>query len=62
MNKKLGKGDKATISGDPIDLGLSSREGYKHDTKLRADTGEGQRPKGQDKSVSSDRGTFKDKC
>jgi len=56
----LGKGDKATISGNPIDLGLSSREAHNHSTKLRSETSEGtQRPVGTMNSVSSDRGTFK---
>ena len=60
--KELGKGDKPTISGDPQDLGLNEREGYEHDTKLRQETSEmKQQPKAQTKSVSSDRGTFKDK-
>lgn len=61
--KHLGKGDKPTISGDPQDLGLNSREGYEHTTKLRQETDiESQKPKAQTKSVSSDRGTFKSKC
>lgn len=58
--KHLGKGDKATISGDPIDLGLSSRSSADKTAKLRGETGSGQPtlPKG---SVSSDRGKFKTK-
>lgn len=61
--KDLGKGDKATISGDPTDMGLNERSGFDHKTKLRGETSEAtQRPTGKTKSVSSDRGTFKDKC
>ena len=61
--RKLGKGDKATVGGDPIDLGLSSRDAYKHDQELRGKTDDNtQRPEGRTKSVSSDRGTFKSKC
>lgn len=56
--KHLGKGDKATIGGDPQDLGLNSREGYKHETSLRGETGSSQ-PTEKKGSVSSDRGTFK---
>ena len=62
MKRELGKGDKCSITGNPIDMGLSSREGYEHNQKLRSDTGEeSQRPVGKDKKMSSDRGTFTDK-
>ena len=58
--KSLGKGDKATVSGDPQDMGLNSREGYSHDKKLRGETSEkAQRPTIKKESMSSDRGTFK---
>jgi hypothetical protein len=55
--KKLGLGDKATITGDPQDLGLNSREGYKHETALRPETGSSQ-PKEKKGTMSSDRGSF----
>jgi hypothetical protein len=59
-NKALGKGDKATISGDPQDMGLNERSGYDHETKLRGETSEmQQRPTIKKSSVSSDRGKFK---
>jgi len=62
-SKGLGKGDKASVSGNPIDLGLSSREAYTHDTKLRGSTGDQtERPTCKSESISSDRGTFKSKC
>lgn len=56
--KSLGKGDKATIAGDPNDMGLNHRSKTSNSTKLRGETGSSQPtlPKG---SVSSDRGTFK---
>lgn len=54
----LGKGKKATISGDPNDMGLNMRESTSNKRKLRGETGSSQPelPKG---SVKSDRGTFK---
>jgi hypothetical protein len=56
----LGKGDKATISGDPIDLGLSSRKEQSNSTKLRGETSVmKQQPKLKKESISSDRGNFK---
>lgn len=59
-NKALGKGDKATISGDANDMGLNSREGYSHSTKLRGETSEmKQQPTVKKGSIKSDRGTFK---
>lgn len=63
MKRDLGKGDKSTITGNPVDMGLNEREGFKHDDKLREETSEKeQRPKAKTKSVSSDRGTFPSKC
>jgi len=58
--KNLGKGDKCTISGDPQDMGLNAREGYKHETQLRGET-KSEQPTIKKGSVSSDRGTFKSK-
>jgi len=63
VKKDLGKGDKPSTGGNPIDMGLSEREGFDHSTKLRNETSDKeQRPKAKTKSVSSDRGTFKSKC
>ena len=60
--KDLGKGDKYS-AGEPLSDGLSDRDTFDHSAKLRKETSEAeQRPQGQTKSVSSDRGTFKDKC
>lgn len=56
--KNLGIGDKSTISGDPQDLGLNSREGYDKNVKLRGET-KSLQPEVKKHSVSSDRGTFK---
>lgn len=61
--KKLGKGDKYSIKGSPIDMGLSSQEAHDKQTPLRGETNEmEQRPKATTKKVSSDRGTFPSKC
>jgi hypothetical protein len=54
----LGKGHKATISGDPNDMGLNHRSATSNKTKLRGETGSSQ-PERAKGSVSSDRGTFK---
>ncbi|MCP4469884.1 MAG: hypothetical protein GY815_04215 [Gammaproteobacteria bacterium] len=56
--KKLGLGDKATISGDPNDMGLNMRKSTSNKTKLRGESGSQQPnlPKG---TISSDRGNFK---
>ena len=60
--ENLGKGTKYSPA-TPIDDGLSSRESFEHKTKLREDTGDmTQRPKATDKTISSDRGSFKSKC
>lgn len=62
---ELGKGDKYTKAGNPIDLGLSSQEAIKGGTKmpLRGETSEAtQRPTSKSETVSSDRGSFKSKC
>ena len=56
--KSLGKGDKATISGDPQDMGLNHRASLDKTQKLRNETGSGQ-PEIKKKSISSDRGKFK---
>lgn len=63
--KHLGKGDTPSLANSPIDLGLSSQEKYDASgTKLRSETGQasGQRAVGTDKTVKSDRGSFKSKC
>lgn len=57
--KGLGKGHKATIKGDPNDMGLNMRESTDNKRKLRGDTGEAQQPTLPKGSISSDRGTFK---
>jgi len=61
----LGKGSKykggtsASVNG----LGLIEQDGFTSGMPLRKETNEmEQRPKGEDKSVKSDRGTFKSKC
>lgn len=60
MKHGLGKGDKPTISGDPQDMGLNSRERTSNTDKPRGETDiEGQRPTIKKGSISSDRGTFK---
>ena len=56
--KKLGVGDKSTISGDPQDMGLNMRESADHRAKLRGESGSGQ-PELKKSSISSDRGKFK---
>lgn len=62
MSKNLGKGDKYS-AGEPLSDGLSERESINEKAKLRGETGEStQRPTGKTESVSSDRGTFKNKC
>ena len=58
--KKLGIGDKCTISGDPQDMGLNERSGYDKDQKLRGET-KSEQPTIKKSSMSSDRGTFKSK-
>lgn len=56
----LGKGHKASISGDPNDMGLNMREGTSNSTKLRGETSTmKQQPTIKKSSVSSDRGSFK---
>ncbi len=58
--KHLGKGDKPTISGDPQDMGLNSRERTSNTMALRGDTGDmTQRPTIKKDTIKSDRGTFK---
>ena len=58
--KKLGIGDKATISGDPQDMGLNSRSSLDKTGKLRGETSiMKQQPEIKKMSISSDRGTFK---
>ena len=60
--KDLGKGTKYSPP-DALSDGLSDRESFSHDGKLRGETSEAtQRPTAKTKSMSSDRGTFKDKC
>lgn len=58
--KGLGKGHKATISGDPTDMGLNMRKSQSNKEKLRGETSVmEQRPTLPKSSVKSDRGTFK---
>ena len=55
----LGKGHKATISGDPQDMGLNARERISNTMKPRGETNEmEQRPTIKKGTVSSDRGSF----
>jgi len=57
-------GDKPKM-GNPVDLGLNDQSKVDGGTrmKLRDETDlETQRPKARNKKVSSDRGTFTDKC
>ena len=45
------------------DLGLTEKSSIDKKMKLRGETNEkSQRPVAKDKSIKSDRGTFKDKC
>lgn len=61
MNQN-GLGDKYAPKA-PIEEGLTEREQFNSDDELRANTGEAtQRPKATDKTVSSDRGAFNEKC
>ena len=58
--KRLGIGDKPTISGDPNDMGLNERKSTSNSMKLRGETSEmKQQPKLKKESISSDRGNFK---
>lgn len=58
--KRLGIGDKPSVSGDPMKMGLTMRERTSNSMKLRGETSEmKQQPKHKSESVSSDRGTFK---
>jgi len=60
--KKLGIGDKATISGDPNDLGLNERRSLSKSgpPDPRGETSEmKQQPTRPHESISSDRGKFK---
>lgn len=55
----LGKGDKATISGDPQDMGLNHREGISNTMKLRGETSiKKQQPTQPAHTVKTDRGSF----
>ena len=54
----LGKGHKATISGDPVDMGLNMRKSTSNSTKLRGETGSSQ-PELKKETIKSDRGSFK---
>lgn len=57
--KRLGIGDKCTISGDPVDLGLNERKSQSNKVKLRGETSEmKQQPERVRETVKSDRGTF----
>jgi len=58
--KKLGIGDKSSISGDPQDMGLNERSGISNSAKLRGETSTmKQQPTLKKGSISSDRGSFK---
>lgn len=58
--KRLGIGDKPSISGDPQDMGLNERSGTSNKTKLRGETSEmKQQPKVKRETLKSDRGSFK---
>lgn len=60
--KRLGIGDKPTISGDPNDMGLNARERTSNKEKPypRSEVSSmKQYPTRPKKSISSDRGTFK---
>ena len=58
--KRLGIGDKATVSGDPQDMGLNHRERTTNDHMLRGDSGYmTQRPSIKKDTMKTDRGTFK---
>jgi hypothetical protein len=55
----LGKGHKASISGDPQDMGLNECSSMSNSTKLRGETSEmKQQPTHNKSSISSDRGKF----
>ena len=61
----LGKGKKYSISGSPIDLGLTEQSAVKGGAQmpLRGETSEAtQRPTSKTESMKTDRGTFKNKC
>ena len=56
----LGKGHKATISGDPNDLGLNMREASSNSEKLRGEVSTmKQQPTIKKMTYSTDRGDFK---
>ena len=58
----LGKGHKASISGDPNDMGLNMREGSSNSEKLRGEVSTmKQQPTIKKSSISSDRGDFSQK-
>jgi len=60
--KRLGIGDKPTISGDPTDMGLNMREGTSNKDKPypRSEVSMmKQYPTRPGKTISSDRGKFK---
>lgn len=55
-------GDKHK-TGTPIDLGLTEQDSFDKGMKLRGETDiKTQRPTATTKKVSSDRGSFTDKC
>ena len=60
--KAPGIGDKPGTNTD-VDHGLSERESFDNQMKLRGETNEAtQRPTSETESLSTDRGTFKCKC
>lgn len=61
--KQPGTGKKHTTSGSSLENGLTSQEGFDHRAPPRRENNEKQqRPVATDKTVSSDRGSFKSKC
>lgn len=65
QNSGPGQGKYKASVGNPIELGLSSQMKVEGGSamKVRGETNEmTQRPKGEVKTVSSDRGSFKDLC
>lgn len=58
--KRLGIGDKPSISGDPTDMGLNERSSTSNKEKLRGETSSmKQQPTLPKHTIKSDRGSFK---
>ncbi len=61
--KQPGTGKKHTTSGSSLENGLIAQDGFDHRKPPRGENNEeAQRPVATDKTVSSDRGSFKSKC